>query len=118
MKKKFIGFGVALFLLVAMVGFFLNAEPVDSYCCGGDPSIIKLTVNGWDTPELTIGVDEYVNWENGIIDSTHTATSTTGEFDTGDLKYGEYGYYKFTQTGIYNFYSKYDGSFVGKITVE
>ena len=55
---------------------------------------------------VVISKGEAVRWTN-LEQVIHTATSDTGIWDSGDLKYGKSYSYKFRKTGIYPYHCKY-----------
>jgi amicyanin len=66
---------------------------------------------------LTIQVGDTVTWTNGDA-VVHTATSTSGAFDSGDLDPGESYSITFTAPGTYDYLCTPHPSMTGRIVVE
>ena len=77
-----------------------------------------VTIKDFDfTPSRTdIRVGDTVIWSNSGP-STHTATSASGVWDTGNLKTGESSYFTFTQPGRYAYYCTIHPNMRGTISV-
>jgi plastocyanin len=65
---------------------------------------------------LTIKVGRTVTWINQDI-AAHTVTSTTGAFNSGNMKSGAVFSYTFTQPGNYSYYCTYHSWMKGSIMV-
>jgi amicyanin len=66
---------------------------------------------------LTVSVGDTVTWTN--LDSVaHTATSTSGAFDSGDLDQGESFSLTFTAAGSYDYLCTPHPTMTGRIVVE
>jgi plastocyanin len=59
---------------------------------------------------------EYVRWVN-IDQVTHTSTSDTGKWDSGDLEHGEDYERKFNQPGTYTYHCAYHPAMTGTVKV-
>lgn len=66
--------------------------------------------------ELTITAGDSVTWTNADP-VAHTATSTSGAFDTGDLEQGESSSVTFTEPGTYDYLCTPHPSMTGRIVV-
>jgi plastocyanin/outer membrane murein-binding lipoprotein Lpp len=65
---------------------------------------------------ITIPVGGTVVWTN-TDPVTHTVTSSTGIWDSGDLPTGQSFVYTFNSTGTFNYYDKYYPSLTGTVVV-
>ncbi|MGH2446679.1 MAG: cupredoxin domain-containing protein [Candidatus Limnocylindria bacterium] len=66
---------------------------------------------------LTIMVGDTVTWTNSDP-MVHTATSTTGAFDSGDLAQGDAYSFTFTEAGTYDYLCTPHPTMTGTIVVE
>jgi amicyanin len=66
--------------------------------------------------DLTITVGDTVTWTNRDV-VVHTATSTSGAFDTGDLGEGESASVTFTAPGTYDYLCTPHPTMTGRIVV-
>ena len=66
---------------------------------------------------LTIPVHTTITWVNnsGV---THTATSYTGKFDTGNILNGGQGSFTFDTAGTYQYHCIYHPPMIATITVQ
>ena len=97
---------------------------------GQSPIISVSIVNGTATQKLpfepsnlllVIGVNNTVKWTNNDS-ALHTVTSrsvpaTAPSFDSGNMPQGTVFTYTFTVPGNYTYYSKYDLSMIGTVSV-
>jgi plastocyanin len=65
---------------------------------------------------ITINVGDRVTWTNSDA-VAHTATATSGAFDTGDIAQGESATVRFTQPGTYSYVCTPHPSMTGTIRV-
>jgi len=78
---------------------------------------VEIADFAFSPPTLTIGVGETVAWSNSDP-VVHTATSTSGAFDSGDLDPGESYSVTFTAPGIYEYLCTPHPTMTGTIIVE
>jgi len=78
----------------------------------------SVTIKNFEfTPKtLTLNVGDSVMWKNDGP-SAHTATSTDGVFDSGNLDAGQQFSFTFTKAGTFNYACKYHDTMQGTITV-
>ena len=74
----------------------------------------------FDPPVITvvIGKNNTVTWKNEDV-TTHTVTSTTGAFNSGDIKAGATWTYTFGTAGNFSYYCVYHSAWMrGTVIVE
>jgi amicyanin len=113
-RRSSIAVVAALGLLLALAGLALTGTaPVRA---GGD-HLVEIVDFDYAPREITISVGDTVTWTN--LDAVaHTATSTTGAFDSGDLEQGESWSLTFTSPGTYEYLCTPHPSMTGRIVVE
>jgi plastocyanin len=70
-----------------------------------------------DTIVVVIGVNNTVTWVNNDV-ATHTVTSNSGIFDSGDLSQGQKWSYTFTTPGTYAYHCSIHPWMTGTVIVE
>jgi plastocyanin len=77
----------------------------------GTPGVneIWFVYKAYNPAQLSVPVGTTVTFINKD-NATHSATSTTGLFDSGSVKSGDSYTYKFTAAGTYYFYCNYHSS--------
>ncbi|NIT37393.1 MAG: plastocyanin [candidate division Zixibacteria bacterium] len=77
---------------------------------------IKIQNNAFVPQYAVVPKGEMVQWTN--LDAVvHTSTSTTGIWDSGDIKPQEFYKRKFNKTGTYPYYCKYHVYMKGTVRV-
>ena len=86
---------------------------------GTNPTSFQVAISGFafDPLLLTIPVNASVTWTNNDA-ATHTATSSTSVFDSGDLAHGKSYTYKFTTKGTYPYICIYHSNMKATIVVQ
>lgn len=74
----------------------------------------KIVDYAFKPKRIEIGQGTRVKWKN-IGDETHTVTSNTGLFDSGDIAPGETFAKKFKQTGVFKFHCEIHDEMRGKV---
>jgi plastocyanin len=103
--------GLAAFVLIATA--LLVASPARA---GGTDHAVEIVDFAFSPATLTITAGDTVTWTNGdpIV---HTATSTTGAWDSGDLEQGESYSFTFTEPGTHDYLCTPHPSMTGRIVV-
>ncbi len=80
---------------------------------------ITITSSGLDDGDITIAVNDYVEWTNQAIEG-HTIVSRDGvSFESPPLTFGDEYVHQFTEAGEYEYYDPaFSDSFAGTITVQ
>ena len=83
---------------------------------GGTDHAVEIVDFAFSPATLTITAGDTVTWTNGdpIV---HTATSTTGAWDSGDLEMGESYSLTFAEPGTYDYLCTPHPSMTGRIVV-
>ena len=103
--------------LTAAIGLLLLAGTTAAPARAGAAHTIEIVDFAFSPPSLTISVGDTVTWTNA--DSVvHTATSTSGSFDSGDLAQGASYSLTFSQAGTYGYLCTPHPSMTGTIVVE
>lgn len=97
-------------LVVALAGALTPAR-------AGVTHQVDIVGFAFDPPSLTITVGDTVTWTN-LDAAVHTATSTTGAFDSGDLDQNESWSFTFTTPGTYDYLCTPHPFMTGTIVVE
>ena len=78
---------------------------------------VQIQNFAFNPPTLQVPAGTTVTWTN--LDSTpHTATSTTGAFDSGNLNPGQSFSFAFEQAGTFDYLCRYHPSMRGSIVVQ
>ncbi|MBI3659019.1 CHRD domain-containing protein [Candidatus Acetothermia bacterium] len=80
------------------------------------PNSVNIQGFAFNPPELTVSVGTKVTWTN-LDSTTHTVTSRSGLFDTGNLGRSQQGFFTFDKAGSYDYFCKIHPSMEGKIIV-
>lgn len=83
---------------------------------GGTDHAVEIIDFAFSPATLTITAGDTVTWTNGDP-VVHTATSTTGAWDSGDLAQGESYTFSFTEPGTYDYLCTPHPSMTGRIVV-
>jgi plastocyanin len=107
--------------LATLVGFLAALSLAVSLAAAGSvraaTHAVAIRDFAFEPATLTITVGDTVTWTNE--DSVaHTATSSTGAFDTGLLDQGESGSVTFTAAGTYGYFCEPHPSMTGQIVVQ
>ena len=108
-------------LLIVPIGLVLAAAAVavsggaGTVRAGGDHAV-EIVNFAYAPQELTIRVGDTVTWTNLDV-VAHTATSTSGAFDSGDLEQGESYSLTFDAAGTYDYLCTPHPSMTGRIIV-
>lgn len=109
--------GAPAIALAAAIGLLLLAATIASPGRAGAAHAIEIVDFAFSPPSLTISIGDTVTWTNA--DSVvHTATSTSGAFDSGDLAQGASYSLTFTAAGTYDYLCTPHPSMTGTIVVE
>lgn len=102
------------FAALALIGAaLLAAAPARA---GGTEHAVEIVDFAFSPATLTITAGDTVTWTNGDA-VVHTATSTAGAFDSGDLAMGESYSFTFTEPGTYDYLCTPHPSMTGRIVV-
>jgi amicyanin len=83
---------------------------------GGIDHAVEIADFAFSPATLTITAGDTVTWTNAD-EVVHTATSTTGAFDSGDLAQGQSYSLTFTEPGTYDYLCTPHPSMTGQIIV-
>lgn len=83
---------------------------------GGTDHAVEIVDFAFSPATLTITAGDTVTWTNGDP-VVHTATSTTGAWDSGDLEMGESYSLTFSEPGTYDYLCTPHPSMTGRIIV-
>ena len=81
------------------------------------PSEIEISDREFNPAQVTVPLGTVVTWTNKG-DKAQSVTSTTNEFHSGEIKKDETYTYTFSEPGNYSYYSTFDNSAKGTITVK
>ena len=100
--------------LVLAVGIFVSA--LGGY--SNDAQIVGVSIQNFtfQPSVLTVAVGTTVTWTN-LDGATHTVTSRSGVWDSGDLSQNQKFSFTFTQPGEFNYFCAIHRSMKGKIIV-
>ncbi len=90
-----------------------NANPAPTAA----PIVVTIRDFAFKPATLTIPVGTTVQWKNEDS-ASHTATSLTGVWDTGNLDQGQSGSFTFTKAGSYDYLCNYHPSMRATIVVK
>jgi amicyanin len=105
--------------LIAMIaaGVLVAGSATTSPARAGANNTVQIADFAFSPPTLTIVAGESVTWTNADP-VVHTATSTSGAFDSGDLDPGESYSFTFTTPGTYDYVCTPHPSMTGTIVVQ
>jgi plastocyanin len=90
-----------------------NANPAPA----ATPILVTIRDFAFKPATLTIAVGTTVQWKNEDS-ASHTATSLTGAWDTGNLDQGQSGSFTFTKAGSYDYVCNYHPNMRATIVVK
>jgi plastocyanin len=105
-SRAFIGGGVAL----------ATALLVGSGVAEAATRAVAISRFAFAPASITINVGDRVTWTNSDA-VTHTATATSGAFDTGNIEQGQSASVRFTQPGTYRYICTPHPTMTGTIRV-
>ena len=103
--------------VVAAAGLLLAVSGTMHQVRAGGTHAVEIADFAFSPPILTITAGETVTWTNADP-VAHTATSTSGAFDSGDLDQGESYSVTFTTPGTYDYLCTPHPTMTGRIVVE
>jgi len=103
--------------VVAAAGLLLVASASMHQVRAGGTHAVEIADFAFSPPILTITAGETVTWTNADP-VVHTATSTSGAFDSGDLDQGESYSVTFTTPGTYDYLCTPHPTMTGSIVVQ
>lgn len=109
MRRRILTGALALSLAAVLGG----ATPAPA--AGGEfTTRAKIVDEAFQPKRIEIGQGTRVKWKN-TGDETHTVTSNTGLFDSGDIPPGETFARKFKDTGVFKFHCEVHPEMRGKV---
>lgn len=113
-------FGIALILLSALIltgcgGSTTSPTPTQTPVSG--QASVNMSGLAFIPQTLRVTAGTTVTWTNNDS-STHTVTSNTGLFESGNMAKGATFSQTFNQKGTFDYYCKIHPSMIGKIIVE
>jgi plastocyanin len=105
--------GALALLLAALVLFVLGSIEI----ARGATQAVTIDDFAFSPATLTITAGDTVTWTNQDT-TTHTATSNTGVFDSGDLDPGDAFSFTFTTPGTYEYHCTPHPTMTGQIVVQ
>ncbi len=113
MRRSFLGktiVAAAAVLSMLAVSCKKDSSPNNGYgSSGGGGSTVSMQYNRFNPSALTISRGTTVTWTNRD-NVTHTVTSSTGAFNSGDVTSGKSFSYTFSAAGTFDYYCKYHQS--------
>ncbi len=103
-------------MLVPLFGAALSMSLVATMPARAATHTVEIADFAFAPATLTITVGDTVTWTNQDA-VAHTATSTTGVFDSGDLEQGESYSVTFTAPGTYDYLCTPHPSMTGRVVV-
>ena len=103
-------------MLVPLLGAALSMSLVATMPARAATHTVEIADFAFAPATLTITVGDTVTWTNQDA-VAHTATSTTGVFDSGDLEQGESYSVTFTAPGTYDYLCTPHPSMTGRVVV-
>jgi LPXTG-motif cell wall-anchored protein len=107
---------VGILALVSLIVLFALTPLAGAAPRAAETKTVTVKDFEFDPKQLTINVGDTVKWENDGP-SAHTATSTDGAFDSGNIAAGEDFSFTFTKAGTFNYACKNHDIMQGTITV-
>jgi plastocyanin len=111
MKTKKIG---------SVLGIIMMLFTVLLISCAKDnqgPDEVFMEGSKYNPATITVTAGTTVTWTNKD-DVTHSVTSDTGLFESGDLSKGDSFKYTFSAQGTYDYHCRFHGAMIGKVIVE
>jgi LPXTG-motif cell wall-anchored protein len=106
-----------MFMLVAVAAFALVGGAALAAPVQQGTTQVKIQDFKYDPPALTIAAGTTVTWTN-LDTAPHTATSTTsGKFDTGDLKKDQASSITFNEVGTFEYFCVVHPRMIATLTV-
>jgi plastocyanin len=109
MRKVLVG-ALALSLAAVLGG----ASPATAGGGGEFTTKVKILDSGYSPKRVEIGQGTAVKWVNKGTE-THTVTSNTGLFDSGDIAPGDTFRKRFRQTGVFKYHCEIHPELRGKV---
>jgi len=81
------------------------------------PDEVFMEGNKFSPATITVTAGTTVTWTNKD-NVTHSVTSDTGMFESGDLSNGNTFKYTFSTQGSYDYHCRFHGAMIGKVIVE
>jgi plastocyanin len=122
MKKFTRGFILSAIAAGALVACVIKLAVADGYAASpspapaASPSLVTIKDFGFSPSTVKIHVGDTVRWKNNDSVS-HTATSTSKGFDSGNLDNGQSFSFTFTKSGSYSYVCSYHPSMTGIVIV-
>src|SRR5262245_55318590 len=107
---------IGILALVSLIALFVLTPLASAAPRAAETKTVTIKDFEFTSKALTINVGDTVMWENDGP-SPHTATSTNGAFDSGNINAGEDFSFTFTTAGTFNYACKYHDIMQGTITV-
>lgn len=104
---------IAMIAAVVLVAGSATTSPARA----GANNTVQIADFAFSPPTLTIVAGESVTWTNADP-VVHTATSTSGAFDSGDLDPGESYSLTFATPGTYDYLCRPHPSMTGRVVVQ
>lgn len=83
-----------------------------------DVSITAPIASGFQPSSVSIAVNDIVRWTNNDSTTSHTVTSSTGKFDSGNVPPGHRVCMQFLATGSYGYYCSIHPVMTGNVNVQ
>jgi plastocyanin len=124
MSNKLFGFILFTFIIMLFTFGGCKSDSTSSYGSttpppsggGGTPNTIMMAGSVFSPSTLTIAKGTTITWNNNSS-VTHTSTSNTSVWDTGDIAPGTSKTTTFNTSGSFPFHCKYHSMMTGTITV-
>src|SRR5215211_5189683 len=107
---------LGILALVLLIALFALAPLASAAPRAAETKTVTVKNFEFAPKDLTINVGDTVMWKNEGP-SAHTATSTDGAFDSGNLDAGQDFSFTFTKAGTFKYACKYHDIMQGTITV-
>jgi len=110
MKTKKIGSVISIMMLYALLLISCSKD-------NQGPDEVFMEGSKFTPSTITVTAGTTVTWTNKD-NVTHSVTSDTGMFESGDLSKGDTFHYTFSAKGSYDYHCRFHGTMIGTVIVE
>lgn len=110
MKTNKIGSVTGIIMMVTLLMISCKKDNIG-------PDEVFMEGSKFSPSTITVAVGTTVTWTNKDH-VTHSVTSNTGMFESGDLTNGDIFKYTFSAAGSYDYHCRFHAGMIGKVIVE
>lgn len=112
--KKINFLGGFLIVMILPLLFTTCSKSSSSGSGGNNSPVVYMQNSAYSNTNLQVSAGTLVTWTNND-NMTHTVTSNTGAFDSGDIQPGQSFRYTFSSAGTYAYHCKYHSFMTGVV---